>query len=75
LSARDLLAQVAFGENSDLYQTLVLKEQKVETLGSSFDDQGEPMLLIATTLKTASASLRASLGRAERRYGRRIPEV
>lgn len=45
--ALDLLAQVAFGENSDLYQTLVLKEQKVDTLGSSFDDQMDPELFTA----------------------------
>jgi len=42
--ALDLLASVAFGQNSDLYQKLVLKEQKVETLGTSFDDQMDPEL-------------------------------
>lgn len=42
--ALDLLASVAFGQNSDLYQKLVLKEQKVETLGASFDDQMDPEL-------------------------------
>jgi zinc protease len=45
--ALDLLAQVAFGQNSDLYQTLVLKEQKVDTLGASFDDQMDPELFTA----------------------------
>jgi zinc protease len=38
------LASVAFGQNSELYQKLVLKEQKVETLGTSFDDQMDPEL-------------------------------
>jgi zinc protease len=42
--ALDLLALVAFGENSDLYQKLVLKEQKVDVLSSSFDDQMDPEL-------------------------------
>jgi zinc protease len=38
-AALDLLASLAFGENSDLYQRLVLKEQKVDLLTPSFDDQ------------------------------------
>jgi len=42
--ALDLLASVAFGQNSDLYQKLVLKEQKVNILGASFDDQMDPEL-------------------------------
>ena len=42
--ALDLLALVAFGDNSDLYQKLVLKEQKVDTFGPSFDDQVDPEL-------------------------------
>ncbi|HEY6189888.1 MAG TPA: pitrilysin family protein [Pyrinomonadaceae bacterium] len=43
-AALDLLAQIAFGENSDLYQRLVLKEQKVDFVGPSFDDQIDPEL-------------------------------
>ena len=42
--ALDLLGLVAFGENSDLYQKLVLREQKVDRLGASFDDQMDPEL-------------------------------
>jgi zinc protease len=38
-AALDLLASLAFGENSDLYQRLVLKEQKVDLLTPSADDQ------------------------------------
>jgi zinc protease len=38
-AALDLLAAIAFGENSDIYQRLVLKEQKVDYVNSSFDDQ------------------------------------
>jgi len=43
-TALDLLAQVAFGENSDLYQKLVLKEQKVDLLGPSFGYRMDPEL-------------------------------
>ncbi|HKR02774.1 MAG TPA: pitrilysin family protein, partial [Pyrinomonadaceae bacterium] len=38
-AALDLLAAIAFGQNSDLYQKLVLKEQKVDFVSPSFDDQ------------------------------------
>jgi zinc protease len=43
-AALDFLVPIAFGENSDLYQKLVLKEQKVDTLMVSFDDQIDPEL-------------------------------
>ncbi len=42
--ALDLLASIAFGENSELYQRLVLKEQKVDMLSPSFDDLVDPEL-------------------------------
>jgi zinc protease len=38
-AALDLFASLAFGENSELYQRLVLKEQKVDVLTPSFDNQ------------------------------------
>ncbi|HEU4479326.1 MAG TPA: pitrilysin family protein [Pyrinomonadaceae bacterium] len=44
--ALDLLAQVAFGENSELYQKLVLKEQKVDVLGPDFSNQVDPELFV-----------------------------
>lgn len=43
-AALDLLEPVAFGENSDLYQRLVLKEQKVDVLSTSFPDRANPEL-------------------------------
>ncbi|MEO8427128.1 MAG: pitrilysin family protein [Verrucomicrobiota bacterium] len=43
-AALDLLAVIAFGENSELYQRLVLKEQKVDVLSAAFDDQIDPEL-------------------------------
>jgi zinc protease len=43
-AALDLLQAIAFGENSDLYQRLVLKEQKVDSLGTSFSDRIDPEL-------------------------------
>lgn len=42
--ALDLLAQVAFGENSDLYQRLVLTEQKVDALSPTFSNRMDPEL-------------------------------
>src|SRR5439155_3684306 len=42
--ALDLLAPIAFGSNSELYQRLVLKEQKVDTLYSSFGNHPDPEL-------------------------------
>ncbi len=43
-AALDLLQAYAFGENSDLYQKLVLKEQKVDSLDTSFADRMDPEL-------------------------------
>ena len=37
-AALDLLLPIAFGENSELYQKLVLREQKVEVLAAGCDD-------------------------------------
>jgi zinc protease len=42
--ALDLLSAIAFGSNSELYQRLVLKEQKVEFVGVSFGDKADPEL-------------------------------
>jgi zinc protease len=51
-AALDLLAPIAFGENSDLYQKLVLKEQKVDSLSYSFEDRADPELfLVAAKIK------------------------
>ncbi|MCA1557896.1 MAG: insulinase family protein, partial [Acidobacteria bacterium] len=43
-AALDLLATIAFGPNSELYQRLVLKEQKVDALYPSFGNQIDPEL-------------------------------
>jgi len=45
-AALDLLSAIAFGENSDLYQQLVLKEQKVDILGPDFSDQADPEMFV-----------------------------
>lgn len=39
-----LLEQLAFGENSDLYKRLVIKEQKVEFIASNFSRNRDPKL-------------------------------
>ena len=48
-AALDLLAAIAFGENSELYQRLVLKEQKVDFFSPSFDNQIDPELFAVFT--------------------------
>jgi len=45
-AALDLLAPIAFGENSDIYQKLVLKEQKVDSLDTVFEDRRDPELFL-----------------------------
>jgi zinc protease len=45
-AALDLMSQVAFGENSDLYQKLVLQEQKVDVLEPDFSNQMDPELFV-----------------------------
>jgi zinc protease len=51
-AALDLLALIAFGENSDLYQKLVLQEQKLDSLSYTFEDRADPELfLVAAKLK------------------------
>jgi zinc protease len=47
-AALDLLAPIAFGENSDLYQKLVLKEQKVDQLSYNSDDRADPELFFVS---------------------------
>jgi zinc protease len=44
VAALDLFQSVAFGENSDLYQQLVLKEQKVDALEADFGHKADPEL-------------------------------
>jgi zinc protease len=44
MAAIDLFQQIAFGENSDIYQQLVLKEQKVDVLEPDFEHKADPEL-------------------------------
>lgn len=46
-AALDLLREIAFGENSDLYRRLVLQEQKVDDLGVDFGNHPDPELFAA----------------------------
>ncbi len=48
-AALDFLEAIAFGEDSELYQKLVLKEQKVDLLGVSFGNQVDPELFSVYT--------------------------
>jgi zinc protease len=47
-AALDLLSPIAFGTNSDLYQRLVLKEQKVDELEPDFGNHPDPELFTVT---------------------------
>jgi zinc protease len=47
-AALDILAPIAFGENSELYQKLVLKEQKVDSLSYTFEDRADPELFLVS---------------------------
>jgi zinc protease len=44
IAALDLFEQIAFGQNSEIYQQLVLKEQKVDILSASFGHSMDPEL-------------------------------
>ncbi|MBS1794407.1 MAG: insulinase family protein [Acidobacteria bacterium] len=46
-AALDLLRIIAFGDNSDLYQKLVLQEQKAVFIGADADDHIDPELFTA----------------------------
>jgi zinc protease len=46
-AALDLLREIAFGENSDLYRRLVLEQQKVDNLGVDFGNHPDPELFTA----------------------------
>ena len=43
--ALDLISSLGFSQTSDLYQKLVIKEQKVDQLGADFEDHRDPYLL------------------------------
>ena len=44
-AALDLMAEIAFSRSSELYQRLVIEEQKCQSLGASFADRRDPYLL------------------------------
>lgn len=56
-AALDLLAAIAFGENSDVYQKLVLKEQKAVFVGADFENHVDPELFTVTAQIKNAADL------------------
>ncbi|HXU39471.1 MAG TPA: pitrilysin family protein [Blastocatellia bacterium] len=44
-AALDLIAALGFSQNSELYQRLVIKEQKVDSLFTDFEDHRDPYLV------------------------------
>jgi zinc protease len=70
-AALDLLAEVAFGENSELYRRLVITEQKVDQLGVSFPNRRDPQLftVLARVKNPADvAAVRAAILATVERY-------
>lgn len=55
--AATLLGEAAFGENSDLYKTLVIREQSVQSLSNSFSLLRDPYLLSVTAMPKDQESL------------------
>ena len=49
-AALDLMAEIAFSRSSELYQRLVIEEQKCQSLGASFPDRRDPYLLTFTSV-------------------------
>ncbi|HEX5732769.1 MAG TPA: pitrilysin family protein [Blastocatellia bacterium] len=45
MPSMDLISNLGFSQNSELYQRLVIKEQKVDVLFASFEDHVDPYLL------------------------------
>jgi zinc protease len=43
-AALDLLAEIAFGDNSEIYRRLVITDQKVDQFGVSFPNRRDPQL-------------------------------
>jgi zinc protease len=56
-AALDLLAIIAFGENSDIYQKLVLEEQKVDFVGGEAEDHVDPELFAVTSRVKSEADV------------------
>jgi zinc protease len=55
-AALDFLVPIAFGENSELYQRLVLREQKVDMLSVAFDDQiDQELFTVVARIKDPAA--------------------
>jgi zinc protease len=44
-AALDLIGNLGFSQNSELYQRLVIKEQKVDVLAPDFEDHRDPYLV------------------------------
>jgi zinc protease len=55
MPAMDLISQLGFSEGSELYQRLVVQEQKVDTLTPMFEDHQDPFLvMVAARVKNPS---------------------
>jgi zinc protease len=56
-AALDLLAEIAFSPSSRLYQKLVVREQKCQSLGADFESHRDPYLLTISAVLKDDADL------------------
>jgi zinc protease len=71
--AMEVLGEVAFGENSDVYRRLVIEERRVQFLNGSFGLDRDPGLASVTTMvidPVDVAAVEAELGRTVERFQR-----
>ena len=59
-AALDLIGNLGFSPNSELYQRLVIKEQKVDVLAPDFEDHRDPYL-VTVIARVKDAKLQAQL--------------
>ena len=56
--ARELIGDLAFGSNSDLYKKLYLKEQKVQYISPYFPQNRDPFMSIIYTMVNDPSDIR-----------------
>jgi zinc protease len=77
-AALDLLSLIAFGENSDLFQKLVLQEQKADFISPDFEDKINPELFTVYARAKSDADMnyvRDEIVKTYKRYtGELVPQ-
>jgi zinc protease len=76
--ATEVLGQVAFGSNSDLFRKLVLQERRVTSLGAGFGLARDPSLVSITAMVSNPAdvaAIEAEIHAAVRRFQTELPDA